>query len=71
MNLLEAKTPGEVFTGNLDTLKSEFDKLALKYHPDLNGSSKSNDDFINIIERFPFQNIYKSFGRTRKDVKEE
>ena len=48
MDLLKVKSPGEIFTGDINTLKSEFDKLARKYHPDINKSPFANDEFIHL-----------------------
>lgn len=48
MNLLEVQSPGEIFSGDKNSLKSEFDKLVKKYHPDVNKSSNANEEFIHL-----------------------
>jgi hypothetical protein len=52
MNLLSVEFPGDLFSGNKDTLKNEFDKLAHKYHPDINHSPRANDEFIHLQELY-------------------
>lgn len=48
MNILAVEHPGDLFSGNKNTLKSEYDALLHKYHPDKNKSPKAQDEFIHL-----------------------
>jgi hypothetical protein len=52
MNLLDIHTPGEIFSGDINCLKKEFDELVKKYHPDKNKSLVANDEFIKLKELY-------------------
>jgi DnaJ domain len=61
MNILEVKSPGEIFSGNNGSLKQEYEKLALQYHPDHNRSAKAHEEFLHL------QELYK---RAQEEMKE-
>ena len=61
INLLDIKSPGEIFSGNSSSLKSEYDRLAKQYHPDHNKSPKANDEFIHLK---------KLYERAKDELKE-
>jgi hypothetical protein len=48
MHILDISSPGDIFSGNPDTLKLEFRKLCLEYHPDANKSPTANAEFDHL-----------------------
>ena len=52
MNILAVESPGELFSGSNSTLKSEYDTLLFKYHPDMNKSPRAQDEFIQLQKMY-------------------
>lgn len=69
VKILSAKTPEDIFTNDLDKIKTEFRNLAKKYHPDVNKSPEANECFrkINELYNIGVDKINKGIW-TEKDV---
>lgn len=62
MDVLTITSPGDLFSGDKDTLRSEFDALAHKYHPDKNGSSRATDQFIHLKKLYELARVQLEKG---------
>jgi hypothetical protein len=48
MDILALESPGEIFSGKANMLKSEYDSLLHKYHPDKNKSPNAHEEFVHL-----------------------
>ena len=71
MDILAVESPGELFSGDPNTLKSEYENLLFRYHPDMNHSPKAQDEFIQLQKLYELaqRGLTEGFWETKDTLR--